>query len=60
MPTQPDFPLNPAGPNPATVVEALGGWVQDDDLALGCECADPALHIEMWQCEAAARGVQPM
>jgi hypothetical protein len=24
----------------------------DDDYALGCECADPALQIERWMQEA--------
>lgn len=24
----------------------------DEDVALGCECADPALHIERWRHEA--------
>ena len=23
-------------------------WTDDDDLALGCECANPALQIERW------------
>jgi hypothetical protein len=26
----------------------------DDDLALGCECANPALQIERWGQEEAA------
>jgi hypothetical protein len=25
----------------------------DDDVALGCECADPALQIERWGIDAA-------
>ena len=28
-------------------------WQIDDDVALGCECADPALQIERWGQEAA-------
>ena len=23
-------------------------WLDDDDLAIGCECANPALQIERW------------
>ena len=26
-------------------------WDFDDDLALGCECANPALQIERWDQE---------
>ena len=26
----------------------------DDDIALGCECADPALQIERWAADSAA------
>lgn len=29
-------------------------WHMDDDVALGCECADPALQIERWGQEAAS------
>lgn len=29
------------------------GWTSSvDDVALGCECADPALQIAMWRQEA--------
>ena len=27
----------------------------EEDLALGCECANPALQIEVWRHEAAAQ-----
>lgn len=27
----------------------------DDDIPLGCECADPALQIERWRQEAPNR-----
>jgi hypothetical protein len=27
---------------------------QDDDMALGCECADPSIQIERWRAEIAA------
>lgn len=26
-------------------------WDLDDDLAIGCECANPALQIERWDQE---------
>ncbi len=29
------------------------GLSVDEDIALGCECADPALQIERWGQEAA-------
>lgn len=33
--------------------------VQDEeDLALGCECANPALQIECWGAEGAAQPMQ--
>ena len=31
---------------------------QDDDIALGCECADPALQIERWAQEGAPQAWQ--
>jgi hypothetical protein len=46
-----DARLEPHNPN-RTVPAALAGaahWLAiDDDVALGCECADPALQIERW------------
>ena len=30
----------------------------DDDLAIGCECADPALQIELWGHEVFAPPLQ--
>lgn len=40
----------PAG-LPAAVI--LAGAPDDDfDYALGCECADPSLHIACWSTEA--------
>jgi hypothetical protein len=32
--------------------------LHDDDFALGCECADPALQIDMWGREAVAQQLQ--
>ena len=28
---------------------------EEEDVALGCECADPSLQIEVWRQEAAAQ-----
>lgn len=41
-------------PDPAAVViDAAARWVGDDDeVVLGCECANPALQIERWAQEA--------
>lgn len=36
-----------AGIPPATL-EVASRWAEDDDYALGCECANPALQIERW------------
>jgi hypothetical protein len=36
--------------------EPLAMASMDDDIALGCECANPALQIERWYQEA----LQPM
>ena len=33
----------------APVIDAPSRWVDDEeDLMLGCECANPALQIERW------------
>jgi hypothetical protein len=32
----------------------------DDDLAIGCECANPALQIERWGQEASAQPLQDL
>ena len=31
---------------------------EDYDIALGCECADPALQIERWSQEALGGGAE--
>jgi hypothetical protein len=31
-----------------TDFQSASRWL-DDDIALGCECADPALQIDCWQ-----------
>lgn len=51
-PTMPDLQPSsnaPAGMPPGTAL-AAAAWL-DDDIALGCECADPALQIERWSPE---------
>lgn len=44
------FQSSPASASaPSNVLPANAGWATDmDDLAFGCECADPALQIECW------------
>ena len=46
--------LDRAGAQPgAYVVATTARWLGlDDDLAFGCECADPTLQIERWRDEA--------
>ena len=46
---QQSFPNPPPRVAPGTAIfrERL-----DEDVALGCECADPALHIDRWGEEA--------
>ena len=39
-------------PPAAALVSAAANRLMDDDIALGCECADPALQIERWGQEA--------
>ncbi len=48
-------PLSPARAEPAaSLVATTARWLGiDEDLALGCECADPALQIERWDQEVA-------
>jgi hypothetical protein len=41
----------PAGGTGRVGDEALMQWMEDDDIALGCECANPALQIERWHHE---------
>ena len=46
--------MQPSVPTPATmpVVIIAPSSFEDHDIALGCECADPALQIERWSLEA--------
>lgn len=36
----------------AVVIDAPARWIGDDEVVLGCECANPALQIERWAQEA--------
>ncbi|MBI2770166.1 MAG: hypothetical protein HYX47_11115 [Burkholderiales bacterium] len=48
----PQSALSPVQAPP--VIDTTARWLSEqDELALGCECADPALQIERWQYEAA-------
>lgn len=41
-----------AAPQGASLGDGSTLWGVLDDLALGCECANPALQIERWSQEA--------
>lgn len=41
-------PANGARPVASAPAQSGARWAYDDDLALGCESADPALQIESW------------
>ncbi|MFC5498884.1 hypothetical protein ACFPOE_15150 [Caenimonas terrae] len=44
-------------PSGMAMAAADSGWSGAmDDIALGCECADPALQIAMWGLEAGDAG----
>jgi hypothetical protein len=47
-PSQQPHHLNGARPAATLADTAARCWSVEDDLALGCECADPALQIERW------------
>ncbi len=37
----------------APIIDTTARWLSDsDDVALGCECANPALQIERWGQDA--------
>ena len=54
MPDTLQQPLPFSGTRPsAGLVDTTARWLSaDEDLALGCECADPSLQIERWGQEA--------
>jgi hypothetical protein len=47
-------PAGPAAAPPALVDAALRWLAEQEDYALGCECANPALQIECWAQDLAA------
>ena len=44
-------------PNAPGFVTAAAQGYDEDDVAIGCECAYPSLQIEVWHSEA---GAQPL
>ena len=34
--------------------------VDDEDIAIGCECANPALQIDVWRNEESAQPLQQL
>lgn len=51
----PQHSLAPASANGFEARGDLGPWSIDEDIPLGCECANPALQIERWGQEAPVR-----
>lgn len=49
------FQSSPASAStPVHALPANAGWSSEiDDVAFGCECADPSLQIDCWGQEAA-------
>ena len=52
-------PPTHAATNPVALADAAARWDQDPDVALGCECADPALQIEQWCQETVTPSTAP-
>lgn len=48
----PQQSLAPPSPNGVETGHDLRRWSIDDEIPLGCECANPALQIERWGQEA--------
>lgn len=53
METTPMQTPRPRAPE-ASKIQSAPRYPLDDDLALGCECADPSIQIERWRAEIAA------
>jgi hypothetical protein len=50
---QQSHPFNTGNHPAASIVATTAWWLGiADDLAFGCECADPALQIDHWREEA--------
>ena len=58
MPDTQQTPM-PAATQAVSLDAAIRWPVDDPDIAIGCECADPALQIERWQQEMLAAGGEP-
>lgn len=58
--------MNASGPHAHSTTQArmsepardAMALADEDDFAIGCECANPALQIEMWGAEAVAQPLQ--
>lgn len=46
-------PVGPAGTPQQPTNDMASRWLIDEDVALGCECANPALQIDCWAQEPA-------
>lgn len=47
-------PISAGAADRDAVIEVQARWLSpENDLALGCECANPALQIERWGQESA-------
>jgi hypothetical protein len=54
---EPQMPMSAAPLLVPGAAEAASRWMAEDaELALGCECADPALQIERWSQECGSPG----
>jgi hypothetical protein len=42
-----------------TFLPAVPAPANEEDVAIGCECANPALQIECWGAEATAQPLHP-
>lgn len=51
--------MQPMQPSQAALQVVLAAPSFEDDIALGCECADPALQIERWSLEAGEAAGEP-
>jgi hypothetical protein len=54
--TTPPTAAHPAAT--AAAAEYTSSRWSDDDIALGCECANPALQIDRWGQEETAQPIQ--
>ena len=45
-------PSSALAPTLSQVIAAPATWADHDDVAFGCECADPSLQIDSWGQDA--------